>query len=86
MNSLRLLLGAWIAILIAYAAYLAFRPEVVQRWMLRDADTRLGRWLRVHQRVTLSSYLRRVRAVHIAGAAIGLLILLVIIFASPIRT
>lgn len=82
MNSLRLLIGASVAVLIALALCLACRPEAIQRWMLRDADNRLGRWLHVRQRVTSNSYLRRVRAVHIAGAAIGILMLAVLMFSS----
>jgi hypothetical protein len=86
MNSLRLLMAAWIVVLITLALYLARRPELVQRWMLRDADTRLGRQLQVRQQVTSRSYIRRTRAIFIAVATIGILMLLVIIFASPIRT
>ena len=86
MNLLRLLMAAWIVVLIAIALYLARRPELVQRWMLRDADTRFGRRLRVRQKVTSPSYIRRTRATFIAVAAVCILMLLVIIFASPVRT
>jgi hypothetical protein len=49
-------------ILVVTSFWCAVKPQVVINWMLRDADGRLGRVLRVRQKVASPDYVRQVRA------------------------